>query len=147
MDGPVRYTRVGESLKRNVSVLMNQQALFYSIILDFVKIKNDSWGKWNCILRKSFLWRQNQTCTNKGTRSLFPLRLPYNFFQSAIKLNPEWIKMTDFFFVFNASFNNDSVILWLSDLLAEEAGVSGVIHRLFSGHWQILLWDGHWLIA
>jgi len=36
--------------------------------------------------------------------------------------------------VFNASFNNDSVILWLSDLLAEETGVLGVIHRLDSGH-------------
>ena len=40
--------------------------------------------------------------------------------------------MTDFC-VFNASFNNDSVILLLSDLLAEETGVSGVIHRLVSG--------------
>jgi hypothetical protein len=40
--------------------------------------------------------------------------------------------MTDFC-VFNASFNNDSVILWLSDLLTEETGVSGVIHRLVSG--------------
>jgi len=63
-----------------------------------------------------------------------------------IKLNPEWIKMTDLF-VFKASFNNDSVILWLSDLLAEETGVLGVIHRLDSGHWQILQWGGHWLIA
>jgi methyl coenzyme M reductase beta subunit len=35
--------------------------------------------------------------------------------------------------VFNASFNNDSVILWLSDLLADETGVSGVIHRFVSG--------------
>jgi len=35
--------------------------------------------------------------------------------------------------VFNASFNNDSVILLLSDLLAEETGVSAVIHRLVSG--------------
>ena len=35
--------------------------------------------------------------------------------------------------MFNASFNNDSVILWLSDLLTEETGVSGVIHRLVPG--------------
>jgi len=41
VDGPERYTCVGNSLKRDVSVLMNQQALFYSIIVDFVKIKND----------------------------------------------------------------------------------------------------------
>jgi hypothetical protein len=31
---------VGKSLKRDVSVLMNQRALFYSIIVDFAKIKN-----------------------------------------------------------------------------------------------------------
>jgi hypothetical protein len=40
VDGPVRYTCVGKSLKRDVPVLMNQRALFYSIIVDFAKIKN-----------------------------------------------------------------------------------------------------------
>ena len=39
---------------------------------------------------------------------------------------------------FNATFNNISVILWLSVLLMEETGVCGEIHRLVASHWQIL---------
>jgi len=36
--------------------------------------------------------------------------------------------------VFNATFNNMSVILWSSVLLAEEIGVPGVNHRPVASH-------------
>jgi hypothetical protein len=40
--------------------------------------------------------------------------------------------------VFNATFNNISVISWRSVLLAEETRVSGENHRPFASHWQTL---------
>jgi hypothetical protein len=40
--------------------------------------------------------------------------------------------------VFNATFNNMSVILWQSILLVEETGVSGENHWPVVSHWQIL---------
>ena len=40
--------------------------------------------------------------------------------------------------VFNATFNNVSVILWLSFLLVEKTGVSGENNRLAASHWQTL---------
>jgi hypothetical protein len=36
--------------------------------------------------------------------------------------------------VFNATFNNISVISWLSVLLVEETGVPGENHRLVASH-------------
>jgi hypothetical protein len=42
------------------------------------------------------------------------------------------------FMVFNATFNNISVILWRSVLLVEETGVPGENHRPVVSHWQIL---------
>ena len=36
--------------------------------------------------------------------------------------------------VFNATFNNISVILWLSVLLVEETGVPGENHSLVASH-------------
>ena len=38
--------------------------------------------------------------------------------------------------VFNATFNNISVIQWRSVLLVEETGVTGENHRPATGHWQ-----------
>ena len=38
--------------------------------------------------------------------------------------------------VFNATFNNISVISWCSVLFVEETGVSGENHRSAAGHWQ-----------
>jgi hypothetical protein len=38
------------------------------------------------------------------------------------------------FIVFNATFNNISVISWWSALLVEETGVSGEKHRLAASH-------------
>jgi hypothetical protein len=38
------------------------------------------------------------------------------------------------FMVFNATFNNISVISWLSVLLVEETGVSGENHRQVTTH-------------
>jgi hypothetical protein len=40
--------------------------------------------------------------------------------------------------VFNATFNNISVISWRSVLLVEEAGGPGENHRRVSSHWQTL---------
>jgi len=40
--------------------------------------------------------------------------------------------------VFNATFNNNSVILWWSVLLVEEIGVPGENHRPEASHWQTL---------
>jgi len=40
--------------------------------------------------------------------------------------------------VFNATFNNISVILWQSVLLVEETGVPGENHRPVTSHWQML---------
>ena len=38
--------------------------------------------------------------------------------------------------VFNATFNNISVISWQSVLLVEETRVPGENHRLAGSHWQ-----------
>ena len=43
------------------------------------------------------------------------------------------------FMVFNATFNNISIILWRSVLLVEETGVLRVNHWLAASHWQTLL--------
>jgi hypothetical protein len=40
--------------------------------------------------------------------------------------------------VFNATFNNVSVILWRSVLLVEETGVPGENHQPVTSHWQTL---------
>ena len=40
--------------------------------------------------------------------------------------------------VFNATFNNISVILWQSVLLVEETGVPGENHWPVASHWQTL---------
>jgi hypothetical protein len=40
--------------------------------------------------------------------------------------------------VFNAIFNNISIISWQSVLLVEETGVPGENHRPVASHWQIL---------
>ena len=41
--------------------------------------------------------------------------------------------------VFNATFNNMTVISWLSILLVEETGVAGENHRPVASNWQTLL--------
>jgi len=40
--------------------------------------------------------------------------------------------------VFNATFNNISVISWRSILLVEETGVPGENHQPAASHWQTL---------
>ena len=40
--------------------------------------------------------------------------------------------------VFNATFNNISVILWQSVLLVEETGGPSENHRTVTSHWQTL---------
>ena len=43
------------------------------------------------------------------------------------------------FMVFNATFNNISVILWQSVLLMEETRVPEENHRLATSHWQTVI--------
>jgi len=43
--------------------------------------------------------------------------------------------------LFNATFNNISVILWLSVLLVEETGVPGENHDLVASHLQTLSYN------
>ena len=40
--------------------------------------------------------------------------------------------------VFNATFNNISVVLWGSVLLDAESGIPGENHQPVKSHWQIL---------
>ena len=46
--------------------------------------------------------------------------------------------LRDRIMMFNATFNNISVISWKSVLLVEQSGVPGEIHRPAAGHWQTL---------
>jgi hypothetical protein len=46
--------------------------------------------------------------------------------------------------VFNATFNNISVISWLSVLLVEETGVPGENHLPVASHWQTLSHNVLW---
>ena len=48
-----------------------------------------------------------------------------------IKSNQVWL-------MFNATFNNISVISWRSVLLVEETGVPGENHQPVASHWQTL---------
>jgi hypothetical protein len=45
-----------------------------------------------------------------------------------------WVVVWFRFMVFNATFNNISVISWRSVLLVEEIGVSAENHRLVTSH-------------
>jgi len=47
------------------------------------------------------------------------------------------------FMVFNATFNNISVISWWSVLLVEETGVPGENHQLIASQCHILLYRVH----
>ena len=48
--------------------------------------------------------------------------------------------MCNVFFLFNAIFNNISVISWRYVLLVEETGLPGENHRPVASHWQTLNW-------
>jgi hypothetical protein len=50
-------------------------------------------------------------------------------------LLPKWVR---WIMLFNATFNNISVISWLSVLLVEETGVPWEDHRPAASHWQTL---------
>ena len=48
------------------------------------------------------------------------------------------LQLVGWFIVFNATFNNISVILWQSVLLVEETGVHRENHQPVASHWQSL---------
>ena len=56
------------------------------------------------------------------------------------QFNDKWaiIQIQVWFIVFNATFNNISVISWESGLLVEETGVPGEHHQPVASHWQTL---------
>ena len=59
------------------------------------------------------------------------------------KMNSEKVKVIVFrFMVFSATFNNISVISWLSVLLVEETIVPGENYRPVANHWQISSHNG-----
>ena len=49
--------------------------------------------------------------------------------------------------VFNATFNNISVMSWWSVLLVEETGVLGENHRPVASHWQMAILSENLVIA
>ena len=65
-----------------------------------------------------------------GVLMLFPL---YRYFAFIIIRKTGWVGFVGEV-VFNATFNNISVILWQSVLLAEETGVPGENHRPAASH-------------
>ena len=67
------------------------------------------------------------TCPNPGPR--FPSSHVFVFSDLRFRFR---------FMVFNATFNNISVISWLSVLLVEETGLPGENHRPAASHWQTL---------
>ena len=56
------------------------------------------------------------------------------------RFSDKWaiIQLQVWFIVFNATFNNISVISWESGLLVEETGVPGEHHQPVASHWQTL---------
>ena len=59
-----------------------------------------------------------------------------------IKLKTIWhwndCRVSVMFIVFNATFNNSSIISWWPVLLVDETGVPGENHRPVASHWQTL---------
>jgi hypothetical protein len=49
--------------------------------------------------------------------------------------------------LFNATFNNISVVTWLSDLLVEETEVPGENHQPTVSHWQTVSHDADGLFV
>ena len=74
------------------------------------------------------LW-QGELNKRRSNRADSKFNLTYNSANSVL-----WVRVR----VFNASFNNISVILWWSVLLMEETGLPGENHRPVASHWQTL---------
>jgi hypothetical protein len=67
------------------------------------------------------------------------ISLTENFKKNDILLGGCW-----WFIVFNANFNNISVISWRSVLLVEETGVHWENHRPVASHWETLSHNVVW---
>ena len=62
----------------------------------------------------------------------------FTFHQLFTVISGMYLKWVGWFMVFNATFNNISVISWRSVLLVEETGVHGENHRPATSHSQTL---------
>jgi hypothetical protein len=59
------------------------------------------------------------------------------------KINKYFLEWSCYFMVFNATFNNSSVILWRSVVLVEETGVPGENHRHTDKRYHIMMYRAH----
>jgi len=59
-------------------------------------------------------------------------------FENAEQIYKILIELFRWFMVFNATFNNISVISWRSILLVEETGISRENYQSVASHWQTL---------
>ena len=89
-----------------------------------------------------YWWTKPFTCHKSLINSyhieLFEYTLPWVRIKLTILLVIGWLYIVGWFMVFNASFNNISVISWQSVLLVQETGVNGENHRPVVSYWQTL---------
>jgi hypothetical protein len=67
---------------------------------------------------------------------VFIYRSSIFLFEYLIDNSTKMLKVGVRVMVFNATFNNISIILWQSVLLVEETRISGENHRSATSHWQ-----------
>jgi hypothetical protein len=79
------------------------------------------------------LWR-----TLFGPKSARFQAIPFYMSKTWKTLNYSVLQNWGRVIMFNATFNNISVILWRSVLLVEETGVPGENHRSVASHWKTL---------
>ena len=105
-----------------------------------------------CLVHKPFNWRQmwsvdvlvevKAKCDVWNTFLLFALTLKQLILYNLSWYHTDLLPVNTFVYYhwgfLNATFNNISVILWRSVLLAEETEVPGENHRPVASHWQSL---------
>jgi hypothetical protein len=75
----------------------------------------------------------------ESTSCLFFCQDPVNYFTMISTMRKKtYIYTEKGVMVFNATFNNISVISWRSVILVEETGVPGESHQPVASHWQTL---------
>ena len=88
------------------------------------------WGKKTNITQKTKKWAARSLWRFEPT--IYRIRSQYSNHYTTDAVRSSWF----FFMLFNATFNNISVIPRRSVLLVEETGGSGENHRPVASHWQ-----------